>query len=103
MKTVNTIPAGFFFTGAGSLLGVGAYIMRQRNLDVLIVYGDRESAAPAPFCVDHYFTNDRLGSGVIFIRKTTRFVVTFAPMMIADHMQGALIQSVVVAVTDYGR
>ncbi|STZ12096.1 Xaa-Pro aminopeptidase [Morganella morganii] len=64
--------------------------MRQRNLDVLIVYGDRESAAPAPFCVDHYFTNDRLGSVVIFYQDNDPVVVTFAPMMIADHMQAAL-------------
>ena len=64
-------------------------IMRQCSSDVLIVYGDRESAAPAPFCVDHYFTNDRLGLMVIFYQDNDPIVVTFAPMMIADHMQAA--------------
>ena len=91
MKTVNTaIPAGFSLQERDRRWDLARDIMRQRNLDVLIVYGDRESAAPAPFCVDHYFTNDRLGSVVIFYQDNDPVVVTFAPMMIADHMQAAL-------------
>lgn len=64
--------------------------MQANDLEVLMVYGDRESAAPAPFCIDHYFTNDRLGSVVLFHLDKAPVVVTFAPMMVADHMQAAM-------------
>lgn len=34
-------------------------IMQTEDLAALIVYGDREAAAPAGFAPDCYFTNDR--------------------------------------------
>ncbi len=47
MKTVNTaIPAGFSLQERDRRWDLARDIMRQRNLDVLIVYGDQESAAP---------------------------------------------------------
>lgn len=71
-------------------MGLARQIMQANDLEVLMVYGDRESAAPAPFCIDHYFTNDRLGSVVLFHLDKAPVVVTFAPMMVADHMQAAM-------------
>lgn len=61
--------------------------MRRTGVDALIVYGDREAGAPAAFNVDGYFTNDRLGSIVLFVRDEAPAVLTFASMMIADHLQ----------------
>ncbi|SPW27218.1 Uncharacterised protein [Elizabethkingia miricola] len=82
-----SIPAPLSFAERDRRWQLARKIMKNNNLDTLIIYGDRESAAPAPFCIDHYFTNDRLGSVVIFHKEEKPVVVTFAPMMIADHMQ----------------
>ncbi|WP_342627527.1 M24 family metallopeptidase [Nguyenibacter vanlangensis] len=65
-------------------------LMKQANLDALLVYGDRESSAPAPFALDGYFTNDRLGSVVIFKGDAPPIVLAFLPMMVADHIQARL-------------
>lgn len=65
-------------------------LMREENLDALVVYGDREAAAPAAFAQDCYFTNDRPGSLVVFRGDDAPLVFTFASMMVADHMQAAL-------------
>ncbi len=65
-------------------------IMRRAEVDALLVYGDREAAAPAPFAPDSYFTNDRLGSIVIFKGDEPPTVLGFAPMMFADHIQARL-------------
>lgn len=70
--------------------GLARDIMCKNDLQALLIYGDRESAAPAPFSIDHYFTNDRLGSAVIFHEDNAPIVITFAPMMIADHIQAKL-------------
>ncbi|KAB2707101.1 M24 family metallopeptidase [Brucella intermedia] len=65
-------------------------IMNVAGVDGLIVYGDRESSAPAPFSPDSYFTNDRLGSIVIFKGDEPPIVLAFAPMAVSDHMQARL-------------
>lgn len=65
-------------------------LMRAEDLRALIVYGDREAAAPAGFSPDSYFSNDRPGSIVCFIDDDTPRVYTFASLMIADHIQAAL-------------
>lgn len=67
--------------------GLARELMRRTGVDALIVYGDREAGAPAAFNVDGYFTNDRLGSIVLFVRDEAPTVLTFASMMIADHLQ----------------
>ncbi|WP_266065010.1 hypothetical protein [Brucella intermedia] len=59
-------------------------IMKLAGVDGLIVYGDRESSAPAPFSPDSYFTNDRLGSIVIFKGDGPPIVLAFAPMAVSD-------------------
>lgn len=87
MRTTMSIPTPLSFAERDRRWQLARKIMKNNNLDTLIIYGDRESAAPAPFCIDHYFTNDRLGSVVIFHKEEKPVVVTFAPMMIADHMQ----------------
>ncbi|MGE8687465.1 MAG: M24 family metallopeptidase [Achromobacter sp.] len=65
-------------------------LMREERLDALIVYGDREAAAPAAFAPDCYFTNDRPGSLVLFVGEDAPLVFTFASMMVADHIQAAM-------------
>ncbi|SQI35461.1 Uncharacterised protein [Providencia alcalifaciens] len=88
---MNTrIPAALTLKERDRRWELARQIMRENNLEFLMVYGDRESAAPAPFCIDHYFTNDRLGSVVLFHQDKPPVVVTFAPMMVADHMQASL-------------
>jgi Xaa-Pro dipeptidase len=65
-------------------------VMQQAGVDALLVYGDRESSAPAPFALDSYFTNDRLGSIVIFKGDAPPLVLAFLPMMVCDHIQARL-------------
>ncbi|EOG1934555.1 M24 family metallopeptidase [Providencia stuartii] len=86
----RVIPNAFTINERDRRWGLARQIMQANDLEVLMVYGDRESAAPAPFCIDHYFTNDRLGSVVLFHLDKAPVVVTFAPMMVADHMQAAM-------------
>ncbi|AIN65741.1 M24 family metallopeptidase [Providencia stuartii] len=86
----RVIPNAFTINERDRRWGLARQIMQANDLEVLMVYGDRESAAPAPFCIDHYFTNDRLGSVVLFHLNKAPVVVTFAPMMVADHMQAAM-------------
>lgn len=90
MKTKLNIPAPLTLKERDRRWQIARTIMANNGLDTLIIYGDRESAAPAPFCIDHYFTNDRLGSVVVFYKDKSPVVITFAPMMIADHMQAEL-------------
>lgn len=90
MKTKMEIPLPLSLKERDRRWDIARLIMRKNELDTLIIYGDRESAAPAPFCIDHYFTNDRLGSVVIFHKEEKPIVVTFASMMVADHMQASL-------------
>lgn len=89
MKNIS-IPAAFTLSERDRRWAFARQIMRENNLETLMIYGDRESAAPAPFCIDHYFTNDRLGSVVLFHQEKDPIVVTFAPMMVADHMQASI-------------
>lgn len=89
MNTI-AVPSPFSFEERDRRWGIARKIMQLNDLEVLMIYGDRESAAPAPFCIDHYFTNDRLGSVVIFHQDKAPLVVTFAPMMVADHMQAQM-------------
>ncbi|AFH95971.1 M24 family metallopeptidase [Providencia stuartii] len=86
----RVIPNAFTINERDRRWGLARQIMQANDLEVLMVYGDRESAAPAPFCIDHYFTNDRLGSVVLFHLDKAPVVVTFASMMVADHMQAAM-------------
>jgi Xaa-Pro dipeptidase len=62
-------------------------VMNDAGVDALLVYGDRESSAPAPFALDGYFTNDRLGSIVIFKGDNEPTVLASLPMMVSDHIQ----------------
>lgn len=65
-------------------------IMRQTETEALIVYGDRESATPAPFALDTYFTNDRPGCIVVFRGDDPPLALGFAPMFVGDHIQARL-------------
>nr|MCD4619900.1 aminopeptidase P family protein [Proteus mirabilis]MCD4619917.1 aminopeptidase P family protein [Proteus mirabilis]MCD4630003.1 aminopeptidase P family protein [Proteus mirabilis] len=54
MKSKSVIPASFSLQERDRRWQLARDIMRDNQLDTLIIYGDRESAAPAPFCIDHY-------------------------------------------------
>lgn len=64
-------------------------LMDDEQLEALIVYGDREGAAPAPFAPDTYFTNDRPGAVVVFPRHGEPVTLTALPMGVTDHMQAS--------------
>jgi Xaa-Pro dipeptidase len=61
--------------------------MDREGLRALIVYGDREGAAPAPFAPDTYFTNDRPGAVVVFPRDAEPVSLVSFPMAVTDHME----------------
>ncbi len=62
-------------------------IMEEENLDVLIIYGDRESSFPASYYPDAYFTNDRPGSIVIFPKDGEPISIVFLLTVVQDHIQ----------------
>jgi len=65
---------------------IGRQIMREMDLEGLVVFGSREGAFPAPFSMDNYFTNDRPGAIVVFPRDGEPRVLAFA-LAANDHMQ----------------
>ncbi len=67
--------------------GIANQIMEEENLDVLIIYGDREGAFPAPFAPDTYFTNERPGSIVIFPKGREPISVVVLITVVEDHIQ----------------
>jgi len=64
-------------------------LMDELDLKALIVYGDREGAAPAPFAPDTYFTNDRPGAVLVFPRHGEPVSLTALPMGVTDHMEAS--------------
>jgi Xaa-Pro aminopeptidase len=62
-------------------------LMEERNLDALIVYGDREGAYPAFYAPDAWFTNERPGQIVIFPKGGEPIVIVFLTTVIEDHIQ----------------
>jgi Xaa-Pro aminopeptidase len=62
-------------------------VMRTEELDALLVYGEHECAPLAPFAPDVYFTNDRPGSIVVFVRDEPPVQLTWSPMPIGDHIE----------------
>lgn len=66
---------------------VAQELMKEENLDALLVYGDREGTGPAPFAPDTFFTNDRPGATVIVPRGQEPIAHLFSPMSVADHAE----------------
>jgi Xaa-Pro aminopeptidase len=64
-------------------------IMEEENVDVLIIYGDREGAFPASYAPDAYFTNERPGSIVIFPKNGEPISVVFLLTVVQDHIQAS--------------
>ncbi|CUJ97509.1 M24 family metallopeptidase [Achromobacter xylosoxidans] len=87
---MNTPPAPLSLAERNRRWNLARDLMRAEGLQALVVYGDREAAAPAGFSPDCYFSNDRPGSLVVFIGDEAPRVYTFASLMIADHIQSAL-------------
>ncbi len=49
MMNTITVPSPFSFEERDRRWGIARKIMQLNDLEVLMIYGDRESAAPAPF------------------------------------------------------
>lgn len=62
-------------------------LMERKNLDALIVYGDRESAFPGSFAPDTWFTNERPGSIVVKEKDREPIMVAFLTTAVEDHIQ----------------
>lgn len=62
-------------------------LMEEQSVDVLLVFGEREGALPAPFAFDTYFTNDRPGSLVLFPRDGEPVAFIPLPMYAADNFE----------------
>jgi hypothetical protein len=62
-------------------------LMRDEELDALLVYGEHEMIQPAPHAVDAYFTDDRPGTIVVFARDADPIVLVGTPMTISDHIE----------------
>jgi Xaa-Pro aminopeptidase len=62
-------------------------LMDQEQVDALLIFGDREGAAPAPFAPDTYFTNDRPGALVIFPRHGEPVALYNIPEYAIDHLE----------------
>lgn len=62
-------------------------VMRELQLDALLVYGEHECAPLAPFAPDVYFSNDRPGSIVVFVRDEKPVQLVWSPMSIGDHIE----------------
>lgn len=65
-------------------------LMDLEGLDALLVWGEREGAAPAPFAFDTYFTNDRPGALVVIPRGAEPVALVPLPMYVSDHYEAAL-------------
>ncbi|HET8756618.1 MAG TPA: hypothetical protein VFM58_11430, partial [Solirubrobacteraceae bacterium] len=65
-------------------------LMDLEGLDALLVWGEREGAAPAPFAFDTYFTNDRPGALVVIPRGAEPVALVPLPMYVGDHYESTL-------------
>lgn len=62
-------------------------LMRDEELDALIVYGEHEDVPAAPFAHDVYFTNDRPGTIVVFLGGEDPVQLAWSPMHVNDHIE----------------
>ncbi|MGH9443870.1 MAG: M24 family metallopeptidase [Thermoanaerobaculia bacterium] len=65
-------------------------VMKEENVDALLIYGEREGTSPAPFSFDTYFTNDRPGAVVVFPRKGEPVSLVPLPTYVGDHFESSL-------------
>lgn len=62
-------------------------LMAAEDVDALVAYGERESAE-APFAPDVYFSNERPGAIVIFVRGADPISLVWSPTSASDHVEG---------------
>jgi Xaa-Pro aminopeptidase len=62
-------------------------LMAAEDVDALVAYGERECAGVAPFAPDVYFSNDRPGAIVIFVREAEPISLVWSPMSVCDHIE----------------
>ena len=63
--------------------------MDREELDALIVFGEHEDAGPAPFNVDTWFTNDRAGVTVLFVRAGKMVACVPMATYVYGHLEAA--------------
>ncbi|HEU5028857.1 MAG TPA: M24 family metallopeptidase [Spirillospora sp.] len=60
-------------------------IMEAEGVGALIAYGEHECTDPAPFAPDVYFSNDRPGAIVVFVRDAEPVSLVWSTMSVCDH------------------
>lgn len=63
-------------------------VMEKEGVEALIAYGEHECVDPAPYAPDAYFSNDRPGAIVIFVRDEDPISLVWSPMSVNDHATG---------------
>jgi Xaa-Pro aminopeptidase len=61
--------------------------MAAEDVDALVAYGERECAGPAPFAPEVYFSNDRPGAMVIFVKGADPISLVWSPLSVCDHIE----------------
>jgi Xaa-Pro aminopeptidase len=62
-------------------------LMAAEGVDALVAYGECECAAVVPFAPDLYFSNDRPGAIVIFVRGDDPISLVWSPMSVCHHIE----------------
>lgn len=62
-------------------------LMEERDLDALLIVGDRDGSGPPQYNLDVYFTCERPGSVVIFPREGDPVVHVWSPNCLTDNME----------------
>jgi Xaa-Pro aminopeptidase len=65
-------------------------LMELVDLEALVIFGEREGAAPAPFAFDAYFTNDRPGTIVVIPRGADPVALVPLPTYASVHHESSL-------------
>jgi Xaa-Pro aminopeptidase len=62
-------------------------LMAAEGVDALVAYGEHETADLAPFAPDAYFSNDRPGSIVVFVRDADPVLLAWSNMAVQDNIE----------------
>ena len=62
-------------------------LMDERELDALLIVGDRDGSGPPQYNLDVYFTCERPGSVVVFPREGDPVVHVWSPNCLTDNME----------------
>ena len=60
-------------------------LMEEQEVDALLVFSDRDGAGSPLWAVDHWLTNDQVGTYVVFPRTGVPIVHTWSPNPMLRH------------------